>query len=325
METTKLVQAFETELNLTEKGLRELIEQKKDLVLDVSTEEGFKLARKERTEQNKLLKKIDDLAIGGKKSVDEARSSLKERVSAIYAANVTAFENEDIRRKEAAARKKREEEERIQGIRTQINSICQFATNLVAKSSEELQSIIEAVDMIDVSENFAELTQEAMVVKKETLVELNQALSLVIQNEQLEAEREAQGRLNDLIMIPSGFFGKASREIDKKIHSLSNYEVTEEEFGELLHQANASKEQVIQQLNMMLDHQLTVEKTQAKAWALAIQSEQLEERDELEAEQQVKQEETLVGIWSELANWSDNYNLSPHASHELELIIKKYL
>ena len=194
METTKLVQAFEVELNLTEQGLLELAEKKKGLIIDVSTDEGFNLARKERTEQNKVLERIDRLAIDGKKSVDEARNSLKDRVSAIYAPNVTAFEAEDVRRKEEAARKKREEEERIQGIRNQINSIRQFATSLFGKSSEELQGIIEAVDMIDVSESFAELTQEALIVKQETLTELNQVLSSVIKNEQLEAEREALRR-----------------------------------------------------------------------------------------------------------------------------------
>ncbi len=283
METTKLVQAFKTELNLTDQGLLELTEQKKGLVIDVTTEEGFKLARKERTEQNKLLKNIDNLAIDGKKSVDEARNVLKDRVSEIYAPTVTAFEAENIRRKEAERIKKEVEEKRVQAIRDQINSIRQFATNLSGKSSEELQGVIEAVDMIDVSESFAELTQEAMVVKKETLAELNQSLASAIQNEQLEAEREklrqereaqeeqnrinelkakAQERLNTLIMIPSGFFGKTSDEINKKIYSLSNYEVKEEEFGELFHQANASKEQVIQQLNMMFDQQLTVEKVQ---------------------------------------------------------------
>lgn len=282
METNKLVQAFESELNLTEQGLLELTEQKKGLVIDVSTDEGFKLARKERTEQNKILKNIDDLAISGKKSVDQARSILKERVAEIYAPTVTAFEAENIRRKEAERIKKEAEEKRIQEIRNQINSIRQFATNLFSKSSEDLQGIIEAVDMIDVSESFAELTQEALSVKKETLSELNHALASAIQNEQLAIEREklrkereeqeeqkrinelkakAQERLNNLIMIPSNFFGKSSNEINRKIWSITNYEIKEEDFCELFDQAKASKEQVIHQLNSMFDQQLSIEKT----------------------------------------------------------------
>ncbi len=288
METNKLVQAFETELNLTEEGFKTLIEQKKNLVIDVSTEDGFKLARKERSEQNKILGNIDRLAIDGKKSVDEARNSLKERVEKIYAPTVTAFLNEDNRRKEEKARKEREEAERIEGIRAQINSIRQFSTNLIGKTSDDLQSIIEAVDMIDVSENFAELTQEAMSVKKETLIELNHALSSVIQNEQLAAEREqlriereaqeeqkrlddlrakAQERLNNLMMIPAGFFGKSSGDINKKIVSLTNYQINPEEFGEMSEMAKQSKKQVISQLTIMSQQQEAVEASQAKELA----------------------------------------------------------
>lgn len=285
METTKLVKAFETELNLTEEGFIELTEQKKGLVIDVKTEEGFKLARKERTERNKTIEGVDRLAIDGKAAVDEARNILKDRINKIYAPTVTSFEAEELRRKEEKKRIAKEEAERIEKIREQINSIRQFSNNLFGKSSEELQGTIEAVDMIDVSENFAELTQEAMAVKKETLAELNQALSSAIQNEQLEEEREilrqereaqeeknrinelkakAQERLNNLIMIPSGFFGKSSGEINNKIDSLISYEVKEEEFGELFHQANASKEQVIQQLNNMFDQQLAIEAFEAE-------------------------------------------------------------
>lgn len=282
METNNIVQAFEQELNLTEQGLLELIEQKKGLIIDVNTEAGFKLARKERTEQNKIIKNIDDLAITGKKSVDKARSVLKDRVFSIYAPTVTAFEAENLRRQEVEAQKKLKEENRINTMRERINNIRKLSTDLFDKSSTELQDIIEAVDMIDVSEDFAELTQEALMVKKETLTVLSQALTSSLQSEQLELERaklrkereaqeeknrinelkaKAQKQLNNLIMIPSGFFGKSANEINKEIYNLNNYEVKESEFGDLLNQANESKKQVIQQLNSILDQQLSVEKT----------------------------------------------------------------
>ena len=226
MDTTKLVAAFENELNLTEHGLIELANQKKGLAIDVKTEDGFKLARKERTEQNKILKNIDDLAISGKRSVDDARNTLKERVSNIYLPIVSAFEAEQEIRKEAARLKAEAEAERVNNIKVQIEGIRQFSMNLTGKGTKELQEIIEAVDMIDVSENFAELTQEAMQIKKETLSELNLALSAAIQAEKIEAEREqmriereeqqkqnainelkakAQDRLNTLIMIPVSY------------------------------------------------------------------------------------------------------------------------
>ena len=285
METIKIVTAFETELNLTEEGFIKLTEQKNGLVIDVKTTEGFKLARKERTERNKTIEGVDRLAIDGKTAVDEARNVLKERINKIYAPIVTAFEVEDLRQKEEKKKKAQDEAERIEKIRDQINSIRLFATNLIGQTSEGLQEIIEAVDMIDVSESFAELTQDAMSVKKETLADLNQALASAIQNEQLEVEREklrkqglvqqeekrankakakAQERLNNLIMIPSTMFGKTSDELNKKLNSIDLVEILESEFGELFDQANVAKIQVITQLGQMAEQQALVESAQAQ-------------------------------------------------------------
>lgn len=323
MDTTKLVAAFENELNLTEQGFIELASQKEGLVIDVKTEAGFKLARKERTEQNKILKNIDDLAISGKRSVDDARNTLKERVSNIYLPIVSAFEAEQEIRKEAARLKAEAEAERVNNIRAEIEGIRQFSMNLTGKDKDELQDIIEAVDMIDVSENFAELTQEAMQIKKETLSELNLALSAAIQAEKIEAEREqiriereeqqkqnainelkakAQDRLNTLIMIPSVFFGKSSFDINVKISSLENYEVKEEEFGELFHQANTAKAQVIQQLNAMHTQQLMVERSQAEQ--AAMEQQQAEEpvvEPTPQATYQPQSEESLTSVGMEAA------------------------
>lgn len=303
MEANKLVQAFESELNLTEQGLLELSEQKKGLVIDVKTDAGFKLARKERTEQNKIIKNIDDLAISGKKSVDEARNVLKTRVANIYAPIVTAFEAENIRRKEEEARIAKIEEERIQSIRNEINAIRNFSQSTSNKTAAEIQDIIEAVDMIDVSINFEELTQEALAVKKETLSELTNALARSIQEEQLAQEREAlrkeqeevqeqarinelkaraQVRLNNLVMIPSSFFGKSSSEINVKINSLKQYEVQEEEFGELFNQANVVKGQVINQLSTMAEQQTSIEKFDAEQAAIR-KAEQEKAQDEANA------------------------------------------
>ena len=136
METTKLVQAFKDELNLTEQGFIELTEQKKGLIIDVKTKDGFKLARKERTERNKTIEGVDRLAIDGKAAVDEARNILKDRINKIYAPIVTSFEVEDAKQKEEKKRKEREEQERIQSLRDQINAISQFSTNLIINHSK---------------------------------------------------------------------------------------------------------------------------------------------------------------------------------------------
>ena len=142
MEKNKFVLAFEKELNLTEKGMEALSEKKLNLVIDVTTDEGFKEARKERSEQNKILTSIDRLGIDGKKSIDEARNTLKNRVTAIFEPIVTSFIKEDIKRKTEVARLARLEEERIEAIHVKINAMRNLAVNLNEKSVDEIQDII---------------------------------------------------------------------------------------------------------------------------------------------------------------------------------------
>lgn len=188
---SKIIQAFEKEVNLTEQGLAELTETKRGLVIDVSTKSGFTLARKERTERNKLIDQVKRVAIDTKTSIDNKRKEITDSISVIFEPIVNAFEAEDLRQKQEKERLAKLEESRISGIQEQIKGIRNFSANLYGKTSEELSGIIEAVDMIDVAESFAEFTQDAMFVKKETLSELNVALSGAIQSEQLAADRKA--------------------------------------------------------------------------------------------------------------------------------------
>jgi len=190
MSAITLIKTFEKELNLTEKGLIELAESKKGLVFDVSTDAGFKAARKEKNEQNTWLKDIDRLAIDSKTSIDDARKELKSKVEKIYLPTVNAFDNEDAKRKEEKRLKEEAEQERVLEIKKHIEGISDNAKNLHGKSSDEISAIIEAVDLIDVSEFFAEFTTDAMAAIKLTLSELNLALSYAIQNEQLKAEQD---------------------------------------------------------------------------------------------------------------------------------------
>lgn len=187
---SKIIKAFEKEVKQTDQDILELTERKKGLVIDMSTDAGFKEGRKERTELNKSLKEIDSIAIQGKNDIDAQRKIYKERVSDIYKPIVDQFETEDLRRKELKKQEEIKEAARVKAIRDEINGIRMFSLNLQGKTSLEISEIIEAVDMIDVAENFAEHTQEAMQVKSETLGELNVFLSSAIQNEQLTKARE---------------------------------------------------------------------------------------------------------------------------------------
>ena len=271
---SKIIQAFEKEVNLTEKGLKELTETKKNLVIDVSTKSGMTLARKERTERNKYIEHIKRISIDTETLIKDKRAALIDEVTVIYAPIIDAFDAEALRLKQEVERLAQIEEKRVDDIRLEINEIKNFGLKLHGKSSEELSGIIEAVDMIDIEESFAEFTQEAMQVKKETLSELNIVLAGAIQSEKLSADRiklkeeqdkqaalnrinelkaKALERLTELMMLPSTMADKTADEINKQQNYLDLNELKEEDFGELFNQANTTKLQVVRQLDDMYD------------------------------------------------------------------------
>ncbi|MCP5077515.1 MAG: hypothetical protein GY951_05595, partial [Psychromonas sp.] len=188
--TTRIVKAFEKEVNLTEEGIAILVENKKSLVIEFNTKAGMTLARKERTERNKLIEQVKRASIDTENAIKAKRASIIEQITTAYNCIVEPFEKEELRLKQEKERLAKIEEERIDAIRAKIGTIRNFSLGLTGKTSQELSEIIEAVDMIDVEESFAEFTQEAMQVKKETLGELNITLSGVMQKEALVKEQE---------------------------------------------------------------------------------------------------------------------------------------
>jgi len=192
--SNNLIASFKKSAGLADDGLDRLRAEKKSIICDVTTEAGFKAARKERTEQNKYIDAIKRAAIDAKTDIDGERKRLIAEVEDIYSVNVLAFEQEDERRKQEKAEQERKEKERKNRILADISNIKNFASGAYEKSSEELQSIIQAVDLIDVGVSFAEFTQEALNAKKETLAALNQALSHVIDREAIAREREELAR-----------------------------------------------------------------------------------------------------------------------------------
>ena len=176
------------------------------------------------------------------------------------------------------------EEKRIDDIHTKIKGIHAIATFNPSNppGKIEIASLMEAVDSIVCEDGFAEFTQDALQAKSKVKEVLTEKLNAIIQQElKAEAEEEirlkevelqkqqvkqkAQERVNNLMMMPVSFFGKSSIEIRNKITSLENYEVEESVFGELTEQAKTSVTTVISQLSGMLQQQILVEESQAKA------------------------------------------------------------
>ena len=182
------------------------------------------------------------------------------------------------------AAEKIREEKRISDIRLRIEGIdaISFYDPAHPPGKTSIASLMEAVDSINCEEGFAEFTQDALQAKSRVKEKLTEMLNVIIQKEiqdkadeefatkELELKEQqlkaaAQERVNKLMMIPVGFFGKDSHEIRKKITSLENYEVKESEFGELTEQAKTSVTTVVDQLSGMLQQQQLVEQASIDA------------------------------------------------------------
>jgi hypothetical protein len=271
---------------MTEQGLAELRKRfPKDIVHDMTDEKQFKSGRKVRTELNKLTKAIKDRRLSVTGEIKTKADDLTNEVELIFATVVGPFETQLEVNKKAKEKAERELKELLGGQRVEISNMNNFVTECIGKTSKYISDVIEAVDLIDTTYFHKEIIHEAIEVKKAVESRLAELLTQALNEETLQEERakllkqqeaaaaaqliidlkaKAQERLNKLMMIPTGFFGKTSKEINTKIESLKNFEVLESEFGELFNQANSSKTQVINQLEMMANQQETVEQAQAQ-------------------------------------------------------------
>lgn len=161
------------------------------------------------------------------------------------------------------------EENRIKGIKEDIDNILGIGTLQGNESKEEIASLVEAVESIDVSEGYSEFTAIAAQAVKDVLKTLNDKVLSIIEVDR-KAEQELRllaeqkinkitERLNKLAMTPMDLLSKPSSEIKDKIDSLKNYEVPESEFGESYQQAVDSVKTVIGQLTSMFDNQIIIE------------------------------------------------------------------
>jgi len=193
-EVTELV--FKNEL--TEQGLADLRERfPSTLVFDMTDEKEFKLARKVRTERNKLTEAINQRRLDVTKELKDHGDSLMELVTDIYAVQIEPFEAENKRRKEIEAEEKRKLEKLLTEQRAQIGGIRQFLTDANTATSDEISGMVDAVGNIDAKDFHKELVHEAMEVideVKSTLADmlLKQIDAERLQEEAIEAEKKAK-------------------------------------------------------------------------------------------------------------------------------------
>jgi hypothetical protein len=274
-----LVQIFENQL--AEDGIARLRAQyPATLKINMKNDAEFKAARKTRTERNKLVEDINRRRLDVTGEIKTYGDNLINQVNEIYDVVVLPFEEEDQARKIEAAREAKELAEKLEAESKRIKAIYEMYNDCRGKSSDHIQGIIEAVDLIETECFHKDLIHEAIEVKKDTLKDLTQLLSDTISREKFEAqrlemeqkqaeadekqrkiEREQQitERINALKMIPSGYFDKTSTEIKNKIKSISVYDVTEQDFGDKVEEVEAARITVIKQLSQMADNQQRIE------------------------------------------------------------------
>jgi len=276
--STAIVTLFSSEM--TDQGLEELRERfPTDLVHDMTNETQFKAARKVRTERNKLVESIKDRRLGVTSKIKIKAEDLTNEVELIFSSVVAPFETQLEIHKVAKEKAERELKALLDSQRVDIDNMNNFVTECIGKTAQSISNIIESVDLIDTSCFHKDIIHEAIEVKKAVQSRLAELLAQALNEESLALERarlaeqqeladkaqliadlkaKAQERLNNLMMIPTGYFGKTSKEFNEKIESLKNYEVLESGFGELLDSANSAKLQVIGQLEVMANNQKTV-------------------------------------------------------------------
>lgn len=162
------------------------------------------------------------------------------------------------------------EEARIAEIKARIAGIHAIGGLQGSETKQDIANLIDAVDIIDVADGFAEFAQEAAQAVKDVLKVLNdQVLVIVEHDRKLEQDRLLQEanqrnaiaeRLNKLRSIPMDVLGKSAEVIQNKITSIQNVELSEDEFGESFSEAVQLVETVIDQLGMMMDQAILLEK-----------------------------------------------------------------
>jgi len=181
-----------------------------------------------------------------------------------------------VAKKEVDDREKRLKEERLARLSQKISDIRAHVDQARGKPSSDIAEMIKAVDCIDTSEDFFEMSMDAEKARQDTLERLNQLYSERLSYERAEEDRkkaEAEAvelrkandlaeRLSKLKMIPMDMFGKDALEIQSKLTSLKNYPPVDSDFGARYREAMEAYETVLTQLQQMYDQAATVERAE---------------------------------------------------------------
>ena len=264
----KAIEFFSNKENLT--PLIEFVkEEATSVVPDVKTKKGRDAIGSTARKVSQSRKALTD-AIDSSVSDMEAKVKVAKQSSKYVKEELNQTRSEILAPREAwQAEQDLIEEKRVSDIKDEINKISAIGTLQGNESKDEIASLVEAVETIDVSEGYEEFTVDAAKAVQDVLKTLNDKVLSIIETEQqaeierqLEAERKANKiteRLTKLAMIPMDLLGKSSSKIKAKIDSLNSYKIPKDEFGDSYPKAVASVKKVIRQLTSMHDERIIVE------------------------------------------------------------------
>lgn len=248
----------------------EVNKEVKSFVPNVKTQKGRdeigSIALKVSKSRKALEQAIDSSVADLQAKVKSARSVKKAIVDALNETRAEILKPRD----DWQAEQDRIEQERIDGIKERIENLRMIGATASTESNKEvIAGQIEALENVDVSVGFDEFTQDAAKAVQESILSLNARIQAIVLSEREEAQRKQleeeqkknkiNERLHTLAQIPMSLFGKSSAEIQAKIDSLENFEVSESEFEERTAEAVASKDQVVANLKIMLSQAVQLE------------------------------------------------------------------
>ncbi len=174
----QIMTAFQSELSLTEQDLALLQDQKKDLILERTsdgeglTDAAFKAGKADKRECKKITDGIARLAIDTKKGIDDQRKDLIARVDDIYKCVIDQVSDEDKRRKEIAKEKERLKQIEAQRIDNAIEAIRNMRHNADERDLDSIQECIDQVSNFPLGKDYGSRTAEAYEAQQETITSL---------------------------------------------------------------------------------------------------------------------------------------------------------
>jgi hypothetical protein len=289
-QATKLTGRKAIDFFSNEEKVRPLIDSAKkkltEVVHDVTTKKGRDAIGSDALKASKSRKALEGAIT---KSVADLDSQVKKAkaVKKIVIEEFNEIRDEILQpRIDWQKEQDRLEEERIAAIQERINNIKILGVISGCATKENLGEKIDAINEMQIGEDFEEFIADALKTKDYVLGVLNDEVNKIVKREIEEANQrelaiekkkiEITGRIQKLQGVPIAMFAVSSSEVHRKLEALRNNPPTEADFDDSYTEAMSAYHAVIGQLEMLYDQKVQMEAVQAKEIAPAPEPEVVE-------------------------------------------------